>query len=169
MLAALVNGLEEGVIDADTKSRIIEAQAQSRMAAERTSLRDEIIKELRPASNPQANQKSNADRFEAQLMAEIKQYGLDDTDEDLFDWTKAATLYQNGDFEGVQRYVRGQIAEGLAATNADGRRQARVESSTKTPDPEGESRSIEDRMFIDGDVTDVKAAREWFAKNGINT
>jgi len=166
-LDLLVNGLED-VIDPDTRARILLARQQARDAAERTSLKKELMEELAPPPVVTPDARAVADRYESELLAEIKGYGLDPDDE-AFDWKQAGQLYSSGDIAGMQRYIREQIRTSLTAAAPDGRRQARKDAGTPAPTPKGAGGKTDfERVLEDGDITDLDGAIKELEKLGIN-
>lgn len=165
-LDLLVNGLDETMIDPDTRGRLVEARLRARAVAERDSLRKELLDELRPAPQQQPDMAQLAVLYERQLIGEIESYGMDPTDE-VFDWKQAGALFQRGDYEGMQRYVRTQIREGLTATDSESRRQAKKESGNATPRPQGAGKSRFEKILEDGDIENLDDATAELESLGI--
>jgi hypothetical protein len=170
-LDMLVTGLD-GVIDPETRDKLITARQQARAVAERTSLRNEIIAELTPAPAAQPNQADAvtqlANAYEKQLIGEIEAFDLDPNDTEVFDWSKAGSYFQAGDYDGMTKYIRGQIREAITADTPAARRQARKGAANPAPTPQDPGgRTVSEKILEDGDISNLDDAILELQKLGI--
>ncbi len=145
ILAELLNGMDDTVIDPSLRAKINGVIENSRRAAERDSLVKEvedkvrvIVKEATP--EPQGTGRSP---LEIEIVEEIQGYGLDDKD---FDWSEASRVFSNSGDGALRNWFRGQIAEKLEEDRADKRRQSRKDDSQGSPDPAGTPRSDHEKL-----------------------
>jgi hypothetical protein len=166
-LEALVSGLDENSIDPALRERIVQAQQQARSVAERTSLKQEILEEVKKEQTPVADPAPNqAMAVEAAMLKQMQEYGVDSTD-DAFDWTKAREHFQAGDMDALGTWMRTGIKTALAASDSDGRRQARKESGKPAPKAASEGKSKTDAILEDGEWDNLDEAVQALRDQGL--
>ncbi len=84
--------------------------------------------------------KSAGATLEAQIVDEIRAFGLDDKD---FDWNPAAELFAKNDETGVRNYFRDQIKSHLEEQSTSERRQTKKETQQESPDPSSVSKNTD--------------------------
>lgn len=135
ILGAIVNGIDDSVIDPNLKRRVAEAQRQIQADADRESMKNEIRREIGyDPANAEAEQERAALQTQAnELAADLEdQMGAMGIDPDEFDWNGLKEQFLNTDPRTARRWAMGKIREAVVAAQTATRRDTR-RSTTKTP------------------------------------
>lgn len=156
LLTLLVSGMDETVLSPEVRERIAAAQRE----AQRRADKEEILKEVREANKPPADDGPSTEdllmEFQGEMEALIKQAGLDPDDE-LFDWSGAAVqALQRGGTTAARAYFIEQIGEGLKEKGAATRRDSRKKNAGKGS-PKGQASGDKDPLST-GSLDDRLAA-----------
>ncbi len=146
LLADLVRGMDDTVIDPSLRAKINQTIEDAKVAAARDSLTRDVEETVRATikeSLPEVQETPARSTLETAIVEEIRGYGLDDT---TFDWSEASTILNSDGEAALRKYFRGQIVERLAEDSADQRRQARKDDSKSSPDPSGQPRTDLDKL-----------------------
>ena len=150
VLDTVLDGLDETVLD-DSAAKNLRSFRQERQDSKtRAELEREIMEKVRseigsneatPAPSEPNVAATALNTLEAEIVAEIKDFGLDPDDAALFDWEVAADMLRKAPDNSTQvkAYFRKQVREGLQERDANDRRQARKETAPVTPDSAGAS------------------------------
>ena len=134
VLATALGELGEDTLSASLLQRVATLQESHRKTEAGKALREEVATALKAATDAQqpTTDTTQVSTIEAAIVAEIKDFGLNPDDTDLFDWKKAAGLLQMKGEAAMRSYFRAQVRAGLAADGADTRRQARKQGAGKS-------------------------------------
>jgi hypothetical protein len=142
LLASVVENIDDTALDPATKQRVREAYSTSQRAAEKASLRSELIEELKPREVPQPQSSlpnglspETVQVYERAVVRQLERAGLNpDTD---YDWKQASAVLVRGGTLDELLDIADKAVETAQATT---RRQA-AKKSAGAGSPNGASAS----------------------------
>lgn len=136
LLAAIVNGIDDSVIDPTLKAKVRQAQTDIAAESAKERTKAELLKELgynpdaARAAQEMAQAQAVANDMAADLEDEITSMGLDP---DEFDWEGVKAQFIEGGVQQARRWARTQIRTALTEAQTAQRRGARKSAAGPTP------------------------------------
>lgn len=135
-IAAVVDGLDQNLVDPKLRAAVAATQAEAASAAERAKLIAELRAEgviNKPDAKSEVDEaREAANELGREMVGLITGVGLDYKD-DAFDWDKMRVMLAAGGPEDVRTHVMKTIREQISASASDDRRESRRTKSA--PDP----------------------------------